>query len=288
MTPDGDDSRTIFAKLIKALSPYADDIVLIGGWVHALYLADANKAGERPSQWPIHTDDIDFAIPPTLLRAGRATLVELALEAGFEFDASSVYDQTEESPALFHKLKDGVVDLDFLTQADRPDVAIPIEGQPDLVTHGYPDLHILTLHTQWLEIGTDLHPALDPAVRIRVPVPGAYVLQKGLASQRRTSTMKAAKDLVYLYELVRHPGLSAEVARQLPDVARQHPEEFRSWATYLGGLRADRPPVSDVVEQLLEANRAQGTMSAVGAQVASRIRRLVGETQGELQAHADD
>ena len=59
--------REIFARTMLALQPYAADIVLIGGWVHALYIAEANAATRA-----IYTTDIDITIPPRLLMGEQA------------------------------------------------------------------------------------------------------------------------------------------------------------------------------------------------------------------------
>ena len=46
-----------FARIIIATEPYHNEIVFVGGWVHALYLSEANESGA------IYTDDIDITIP---------------------------------------------------------------------------------------------------------------------------------------------------------------------------------------------------------------------------------
>lgn len=69
-----------FARVIVEMAPYADEIVFVGGWVHALYLAEANETEA------IGTEDIDITIPGTLLTRDRPTLLELAARAGFERD----------------------------------------------------------------------------------------------------------------------------------------------------------------------------------------------------------
>jgi hypothetical protein len=185
--------RAVFARLIRNLEPYLGDIVLTGGWVHAIYLADANRGILRPRDWPIYTDDIDFTVPPVLLSGDRPQLIDLVIASGFE--AHDMGWMGEGELELIHQAGALTVDLDFLTRADRTDESIPIEGQRQLIAHGYPDLHILTEQTQWIEVGKEIHESLDPSVRIKVPTPAAYVLQKGLASQRRTGP-KMAKDVV--------------------------------------------------------------------------------------------
>lgn len=69
----------VFARTVRALQPYAADVVFIGGWVHALYLAEVND-GEQA----IRTEDIDLTIPHRLLAAGRPALLDLVSSAGYE------------------------------------------------------------------------------------------------------------------------------------------------------------------------------------------------------------
>lgn len=268
--------RAVFARLIRHLEPYLGDIVLTGGWVQAIYLADANRGGGTRGHWALHTDDIDFTIPPVLLSGDRPTLLDLAERSGFAVhDVSWLGDGAVE---IVRKVGNLTIDLDFLTRAKRPDQEVRIEGQEGLIAHGYPDLHILTENTEWIEVGPDVDPLLDPPIRIRVPTPAAYVLQKGLSSQRRTGP-KVAKDVVYICEIIRHPQLGQAVREQLPLLARKYPNEFESWANYLGEVQPGEALIRDVVEQLMEANRAQGDATTIGAQTAASIRRLVGETR---------
>jgi hypothetical protein len=276
-------SRAIFAELVRHLEPYLGDIVLTGGWVHAMYLADANR-GRRPQHWALHTDDIDFTIPPVLLTGDRPRLLELAEASGFTVrDASWMGEGAIE---VVRTQGTVTIDLDFLTRANRPDEDIRIEGQDGLVAHGYPDLHILTENTEWIEAGVDIDPLLAPPIRIRVPTPAAYVLQKGLSSQRRSGP-KVAKDIVYICEIVRHPGLGQAVRDDLPALGRRYPAEFGSWAAYLGNLQPNDPLMVDVVEQLMEANRAQGEAEVIRARTAAMLRRLVGEARSAIATHGE-
>lgn len=49
----------VFARTVIELQPYAGDIVFIEGWVHALYLVEANST-ERPrrllGETPVHDE----------------------------------------------------------------------------------------------------------------------------------------------------------------------------------------------------------------------------------------
>lgn len=97
------------ARVIIAMQPYVDDIVLVGGWVHAFYLAEANDVGA------VVTEYIDVTVPRVLLTRDRLTLLELAAKAGFERDPIS--DMDDVAAWMVYRNADGfTVPIDFLAQ----------------------------------------------------------------------------------------------------------------------------------------------------------------------------
>jgi len=265
-------SREIFAATLRHLEPYAGDIVLVGGWVHALYLADA-RSGERP----ILTDDIDVTVPRHLAVADRATLIELAGRAGFERDPLSDLEGattrlTQPGP------EQAVVDLDVLTEAETGGVAVPITGQDGLVAQGYPGQFILLDNSRWVQVGREVHESLDPPVRFSIPTVAAYALHKGVAWQQRNQALKRAKDLAYLVEILRHPVLGAEARGGIGQLAAAHPAEYRTWRENLARLITRGLLLRDVAEQLTLAGRAQGSLDEVAAVIVAQLRRALGET----------
>ncbi len=265
-------SREIFAATLRHLEPYADDIVLVGGWVHALYLANA-KSGERP----ILTDDIDVTVPPRLMAGDRATLVELTVQAGFERDPLSDLDGAT-TRLTRPSLGEAVVDLDILTEAATAGAAVPVVGQDDLVAQGYPGQVIMLETWRWVEVGQEIHDSLDPPVRFRIPTVAAYTLHKGIAWRQRTQARKRAKDLVYLTEILRQPVLGAEALAGLGQLAVAYPTEYRTWRDNLAEVLTRTPLLRDVAEQLTLAGRAQGSLDEVVPAIVAQLRRALGET----------
>lgn len=210
---DGVTVAAVFAKTILALAPYAEDIVFIGGWVHALYLAEANEAAHA-----LFTDDIDVTIPPFLLTAGRPTLLALAEGAGFDIEK-----ERDDAPieVVQYASDNSAIYLDILTEHPNPREPVKIEGQPDLLAQGYPGQQLLLENSRVMMVGSAIHPSLSPPQRIRVPMLGAYVLHKGLSSKTRGRHDKAVKDLVYVHEILRHPRRPSEV--RAPDAGRTLP-----------------------------------------------------------------
>ena len=160
------EAATQFARIIIASEPYHNDIVFVGGWVHALYLAEANESGA------IYTDDIDITVPATLLMNSRPALLALAEQAGFKRDEIS--DMGGAGVMMEYLGKSGTkIPLDFLTEGNPRD-PVTIVGQDGLVAQGYHGQQMLLNNSREIAVGVETHPLLDPTRRIRVPTLGAY------------------------------------------------------------------------------------------------------------------
>jgi len=261
-----------FARTILALQPYTGELVFIGGWIHALYLAEAN-ASDRP----VRTEDIDVTLPHTLLADDRPTLLELAANARFEVQEFSVGSGAFE---IFQQEPDGtVIELDLLTEAPDPRTPVEIEGQDGLKVHGYPGQQIFLENARWMSVGPDIHPLLDPPCQIRVPTIAAYMLGKGLSSATRSRLSKKAKDLVYLYEIARQPALGVRGMDDLRSLATRYPAECEVWRRNLEGVLADARLMDEIVEQLQLGFRVIGTTEQIRASVVARFRRMIAEEE---------
>jgi hypothetical protein len=70
-----------FARLVQALEPWLEQVVIIGGWAHRLYRLDARA---QPLTYPpLTTLDSDVAVPAKI-DAKEANIRERLLAAGFE------------------------------------------------------------------------------------------------------------------------------------------------------------------------------------------------------------
>jgi hypothetical protein len=259
----------VFAKTVRVLAPYSDEIVFIGGWVHALYLAEGNE-GHRA----VFTDDIDVTIPLSLLTAGRPTLLELAGGAGFDIVA-----ERDDAPVRVVQYgPDGEpIDLDILTEHSNPREAVPIEGQPDLLAQGYPGQRLLLENARVIDVGPEIHLSLTPPQRIRIPTIGSYVLQKVVSSRSRVMIPKAVKDLVYAHEILRHPRLGDQARAELRELSKRYPDLARICQERIEEVIHRDVLRQEMAEQLVLAGRAFGDLGEIKAQIAAQFRRANAE-----------
>lgn len=262
--------RDVFANTILSLAPYANEIVLIGGWVHELYLRD----GGHPDL-PVRTDDVDYTLPKSLERSGRPLLVDLAKEAGFEVEMIA----DNEGLRLAQTVAGTPLDLDLITDGEDSRSPVEIDGQSGLLAQGYPFQNILLENAEWISVGPEIHAALDPPRRIRIPTVAAYVLHKGISATHRTQHRKKAKDLVYMFEIVRHPSLGAEAIDGLHALGTKYPDAYLIWRECLENVAAGTTIRADVAEQIMSASvTGLGDRRVVMQEITARFRRVLAET----------
>jgi hypothetical protein len=259
------------ARLIVELQPYRDEIVFVGGWVHTLYLAEANERGG------VGTEDIDIALPPALPSRGRRTLLELAERAGFERDPVSDLDGASTWMVYANEAGE-TVPIDFLTEG-QPRTAIAIDGQPGLSAQGYHGQRVLLENNRLMRVGRLLSPALTATVEIRVPTLGAYLLQKGVSAGSRLHRLKRAKDLVYVLEIVSHPILGSRALSELCSTAKKYPREAAEFRRAIAEALAAFGTLEDVVEQMMLAGGRVGDATELTARQRAWLRRLLDEVR---------
>lgn len=257
---------SVFADLIRGLSPYLDEIVFVGGWVQALYVLEVEGRGARV----VRTVDIDLTLAPTLDHGERPPLLDLLRDAGFRvetFDDHSGYEVSKDS-----------IEVDLLAEGTTSGDPVKIEGQPDLRVFGYPHQTLLRTNARTIWVGPDVHESLTKPVGIRVPTLPAYTLGKLLSSAARRHPEKQAKDLAYVTELMARDSLATTILEGLPHMFRAYPEQGRSAKRWLEAALGDQNMMGRVADQLIESSGFDvRDDTPVRAQVLARLRRLMAE-----------
>ena len=269
--PAAASAREAFARAVLALEPYAADIVFIGGWVHELLLAECD-----PGARAIRTDDVDIAIPRNLPASGRPPLMQLVTEAGFDLDPMSGLEGVAPRFSMTG-LHGTLIDLDLITESNNPGDSVIVEGQAGLTAQGYPGQTLLLTHSRWMSLGPSVHPSLDPSRRIRIPMVGAYVLHKGLSSSTRMVRGKAEKDLVYLYETLRHPQLGEEARAEIRAMRPIETATVNRFTDVLQEAIESNRTLRVMAQQLLTAGQSSASEADLMALIRAVLRRAIGE-----------
>jgi len=186
-------------RVLMALGPYREDLILIGGWVPYLY----QRFGGFP-EWQMEiarTVELDLVVPSELATARRPPLAKILGDAGFS-------PISRKEGAIW--IRDGVDDemIEFFTahEGTARQIGRPrnITGQTALAAISLTQLPLLTEETRTLAIGADVGNA---TLTVRVPTLGGYILNKALTFMERLSAsgdgvLKAAKDIVYMRDVM--------------------------------------------------------------------------------------
>jgi hypothetical protein len=260
----------VFADVVHALEPYLDEVVFVGGWVHALYVFES----EGPKGRAIRTADVDVTLAPRVEAGGRPPIVDLLRAAGFEaehFDDESGIEISKDSIAV-----------DLLAEAPNPRNAVEIEGQDGLRVFGYPHQTLLRENNRPMIVGSEVHESLKSGKQILVPTLAAYVTGKLLSSSQRTNNSKRAKDLAYASDVMGRDALVGAMLGGLPRLLESYPEQAALAEQSLKTALADRRLMAEVARQVIEASGfGIEDDGPVQAQVKARLSRLLSEAFAE-------
>lgn len=166
------------------------------------------------------------------------------------------------------------VPIDFLTEG-LPRESVEIRGQDGLVAQAYSGQRMLLENTRQVRAGQSLHALLEPERLIRVPTLGAYVIQKGVSAGTRLHTMKRAKDLVYILEIISHPRLGPIAFDQLPGISRKYGREAEAFRRVIEETIDTPALLDDVVEQMVISRGRRADPAATRAVYKGWLLRLL-------------
>ncbi len=234
------DDEVQLRRLLGVLSPYARDVLLIGGWVPTLY---ARYGSDAP--WPTRnslTLELDVAVPGSgITAAHRPLLAELMTAAGLIPHPNAPISPAG-APVWVGDITSGAM-IEFLMPHRGPHRAKPaaqaVIGQRGIAALPLHGVALLWRAPRWLELsGT-------PAIHVRVPALGMYVLNKATTFAQRVPPTgerrnpKQGKDLVYLHDCAL--AGSAVVQAIIQDIAAGCDEDAQQ--------QPDIPRVSDAVNK---------------------------------------
>jgi len=190
-----------FARLVDALEPWLDQVVIIGGWAHRLYRL--HPLAQPLEYEPLGTFDTDIAVPLDLPATGEQIRARL-LERNFREELMG----NMQPPAAHYRVESGDNSFyaEFLTPLEGS--AVKRGGRRD-VTARVSGVSVQKLRYLELLLQNPWDVMIAPATgyptpgvrRILVPNVAAFLVQKILIHEKRDRDRRA-KDILYIHDTI--------------------------------------------------------------------------------------
>jgi hypothetical protein len=192
------DDLVPFARLVEALRPWLDELVIIGGWAHRLHRFHP-KAGS-PSYQPLRTRDADVAF--SLQSQLEGNIAAALKKSDFQEDLSGEHVP----PISQYRLgdEDGGFYAEFL--APLQGGGIRRDGTPDatiakagVTAQKLRHLDLLLIRPWSVRLEPKSGMPLKKSAIIRLANPVCFIAQKLLIQEERTPE-KQAQDALYIHD----------------------------------------------------------------------------------------
>jgi hypothetical protein len=202
-----------FARLVEALDPWLDQVVIIGGWAHRLYRL--HPLAQPLDYEPLGTLDTDVAVPLDLPATGEQLRTRL-LEKAFHEELMG----DTQPPAAHYRVESGDNSFyaEFLTSLEGSE--IKRGGKRDVTARvsavsvqKLRHLELMFRHPWDVMIAPALGYPTPGVRRILVPNPAAFLVQKILIHEKRHID-KRAKDVLYIHDTIETFGGNLAAIRQ--------------------------------------------------------------------------
>jgi hypothetical protein len=203
-----------FARLIQALDPWLDQLVVIGGWAHRLYRI--HPLAQELDYPPLVTLDTDVAVP-NRLPAGAANIAKRLRE--YDFNEDLLGDH--QPPVTQYKLgsEDTGFYAEFLTpltgsgykRDGTPDTTVRVAG---VSSQKLRYLDVLLEHPWIIELDKTVGFPLDKTSMVKIPNAATFLAQKLLIHELRERKHRA-KDVLYIHDTIEVFGGSLDAIKSV-------------------------------------------------------------------------
>ena len=202
-------NRDAFKRLLAALEPWLDRVVIIGGWAHQLYRLHPHA--QELTYAPLSTLDADVAVPadlPAREQDIRARLVAQGFTEEFlgeDQPPATHYHLGGESSGFYAEFLTPLVGGEY-DRKHRRKATIEIAG---IVSQKLRHIELLLRHTWSIDFESD-----ESAARIQIPNPVSFLAQKILIHEKRQREDRA-KDILYMHDTLEVFGAHLPEMREL-------------------------------------------------------------------------
>lgn len=189
-----------FGRLVQALDPWLNQVVIIGGWAHRLYRLDARA--QNLAYPPLTTLDSDVAVPARV-DVKDASIKDRLLAAGFK---EEFVGEDRPPSTHYHLGAQGGFYVEFLTPLVGSELSR--EGKPKatwevggISSQQLRYVDILLLQPWRVELGQANGYPFEPARLVQVANPASFLAQKILIQGERDRRDRA-KDILYIHDTI--------------------------------------------------------------------------------------
>lgn len=192
------DDFAAFARLLDALRPWLNDLVIVGGWAHRLYRFD--RLARPPAYRPLATKDADLAFASNAPLTGD---IGAALKAaGFDrkFSGEHIPPVTEyrlggQEQGFFAEFLTPLLG-DGVKRDGTDDVTAKKAG---ITAQKVRCLDLLLVSPWSIQVSPAVGVPVQHSVAVRIPNPVSFIAQKLLIHGRRKPD-KRAQDVLYIHD----------------------------------------------------------------------------------------
>ena len=183
--------ESTFFKVLRDLKDYLDELALVGGWLSYVY---AKYVWGNLAIKPVTTADIDFGLGAGITRVYTKTIFELLSSLDYK-ERHSQMDRMY--PVVLYK--EGNVRLDFIAPPtiEKNIIDKIVGSQIDI--NRIEKFDFLLKHLMTVDIKSK-----KEVYAIHCPKPSAFLYHKAATFVDREDEQKQAKDLHYMYFILRY------------------------------------------------------------------------------------
>jgi len=193
----------LFFEVLQDLKDYLDDLTLVGGWLSYVY---AKFLWHNLEAQSVTTVDIDFGFGGNKTKPHSKTIFEALSSLNYKerhFRIGKLY------PVVLYK--QGEIPIDFITSPNTKDKLVKELVGRQIIINKIDKFDFLLENRMSIKVRAERG---KTSYKVQCPKPSAFLYHKGATFIDREGELKQAKDLRYMYFILRYaPNLDIILAK---------------------------------------------------------------------------
>ena len=223
----------LFFEVLQDLKDYLDDLTLVGGWLSYVY---SKFLWHNLKSQAVTTVDIDFGFGGSKTKPHSKTIYEVLSSLNYKerhLRIGKMY------PVVLYK--QGEIPIDFITSPKTKDKLVKELVGRQIVINKIDKFDFLIENRIPITVRTERE---KTSYKVQCPKPSAFLYHKGATFIDREGEFKQAKDLCYMYFILRYtPNL---------DIVLSEIAEYRGKGYFIG--------ISKNIKKYFERKTSQGCL----------------------------